>query len=125
MRVEGQFGWFTVNGTRYEHDIIIHADGSVTGRSCGCSPSTRGQLSEVYLGDYFHAPLTEGELGFLQEERPEVVVIGAGYRGMMPLTPRAKAILAEYEHKVLSTPGAIEHLGTEARSFVAVLHSTC
>ena len=82
MRVEGQFGWFMVNGTRYEHDIIIHTDGSVTGRGCGCSPSTRGQLSEAYFGDYFHAPLTEGELGFLQEERPEVVVIGAGFRGM-------------------------------------------
>lgn len=54
-----------------------------------------------------------------------MVVIGAGFRGMMPLTPRAKAILAEHEHKGLSTLGAIDHLGKEARSLVAILHSTC
>ncbi len=125
IRIDGQHGWFMVNGTKYEHDIIIHVDGSVTGRNCGCSPAMRAQLSQTYIRDYFHAPLTECELDFLKDEMPEVVIIGAGFRSMLPLTPKAKEILAMYEHKVLSTPMAIELIGTERRRFVAILHSTC
>lgn len=125
MRIEGQHGWLMVNGTRYEHDIIIHADGSVTGRNCGCSPALRAQLPQDYLSDYFHVPLTEHELEFLRDEMPEIVIIGAGFRGMLPLTPKAKDILAGYDHKIMPTPKAIEYLGTEGRRFVAILHSTC
>ena len=75
-QVDGQHGWLKVNGIRYEHDIIIHSDGLVTGRNCGCSPVLRAQLSSVYKADYFHSPLTEFELDFLKEEQPEVVIIG-------------------------------------------------
>ncbi|MDW5561861.1 MAG: MTH938/NDUFAF3 family protein [Methanomassiliicoccus sp.] len=124
-RIEGQHGWLMVDGTRYEHDIVIHIDGAISERNCGCSPELRSQLSNVYLKDFFHAPLTEWELDFLQDERPEVVIIGAGFKGMLPLTPKAKDILARYEHRVLSTPQAIEVLNAEGRRFVAILHSTC
>jgi hypothetical protein len=114
-----------VNGTRFEHDIIIHTDGSITERNCGCSPSLRTQLRQTYTKEYFHAPLAEWELDFLEEERPEVIFIGAGFRGMLPITPKAKDILANYEHKVLMTPKAIELVSNETRRFVAILHSTC
>lgn len=123
--VEGQHGWLMVNGTRYEHDIIIHADGSVSERNCGCSPALREKMDKTYLNDYFHVPLAEWELEFLDVERPEVVIIGAGFRGMLPITPRAREILAKYEHKVVPTQRAIELLGTEKRRLVAILHSTC
>lgn len=123
--IQGHHGLLIVNGTRYEHDIIIHADGGVTSRNCGCSPALREQLDKTYLDDYFHVPLAEWELEFLQEERPEVVIVGAGFRSMLPITPRAKEMLARYEHKVLSTPDAIESVRKETRRFVAILHSTC
>ncbi len=114
-----------VNGQKYEHDVIIHVDGSVTSRNCGCSPALRAQLSSFYKDDYFHAPLAEWELDFLQKERPEVVIVGAGFKCMLPLTPRAKAILANYEHHVLSTQKAMELMGNEERRFVAILHLSC
>jgi hypothetical protein len=123
--IQGQHGWLMVNGIRYEHDIIIHADGSVTERNCGCSPALREKMNTTYLKDYFHAPLAEWELDFLDEERPEIVIIGAGFKGMLPITPRAKEILARYEHKVVPTQRAIELLAGENRRFVAILHSTC
>lgn len=124
-KIDGQHGWLMVNGTRYDHDIIIHADGSVTARNCGCSPDLRAKLEKTYLNDYFHVPLAEWELEFLLEERPEIVIVGAGFRGMLPITPKAKEILARYEHKILSTPRAIELLVSEGRRYVAILHSTC
>ena len=123
--VEGQHGWLAVNGTRYEHDIIIHADGRVTERNCGCSPALREKMDKTYLNDYFHVPLAEWELDFLDEEKPDIVIIGAGFKGMLPITPRAKEVLARFEHKVAPTQRAIELLGTEKRRFVAILHSTC
>jgi hypothetical protein len=109
----------------YEHDVIIHADGRVTSRNCGCSPALRAQLDQTYLGDYFHAPLAEWEIDFLEEEKPEVVIVGAGFRCMLPLTPRAKEALAKYEHKVVSTQRAMELVSNEGRRFVAILHLSC
>ncbi len=124
-QVDGQHGWLQVNGIRYEHDIIIHSDGLVTGRNCGCSPVLRAQLSSVYKADYFHSPLTEFELDFLKEEQPEVVIIGSGFLCMMPITPLAKAVLADYEHYVLSTQMAIDRINKEDRKVVAILHLSC
>ena len=117
--IEGQHGWLRINGRRHAHDVIIHADGHVTGRNCGCSPTLRAQLDQTYINDYFHAPLTERELDFLQEERLEVVIVGAGFMCMLPLTPRAKEILTKYEHHVVSTQNAMELISNEGRRFVA------
>lgn len=125
VRVYGHHGLLTVNGTTYDHDVVIHTDGGVTSRNCGCSPEKRGQMCQTYSQDYFHAPLAEWELDMLSEEKPEVIIIGAGFRSMMPITPKAKAILAGYEVKVVSTPRAMELVNSETRRFVAILHSTC
>ena len=124
-QINGQHGWLQVNGIRYEHDIIIHSDGLVTERNCGCSPVLRAQLSSSYKADYFHSPLTEFELDLLKEEEPEVVIIGSGFLSMMPITPLAKAVLADHEHYVLSTQMAMDRNNKECRKFVAILHLSC
>ncbi len=124
-RIDGFFGSLTVNGLKYGHDIIIHADGSVTDRYHGSPPEKRTRLNQVYATDYFHIPLAEWELEFLEAERPEVIIIGAGFKSMMPITPRAKQVLASYEVKIVPTPRAIELANAETRRYVAILHSTC
>lgn len=125
IRVEGYHGLLKVGGVHYRHDIFIHTDGSVSDRNCGCSPSLREQLPASYRNEYIHTPLAEYELGFLQDERPEVVIVGAGFLGMMPVTPKAREILAGYEHQVLITPEAMKLINEEHRKFVAILHITC
>lgn len=124
-RIAGFFGSLTVNGSKYGHDIIIHADGSVTDRYHSSPPEKRTKLNQVYATDYFHIPLAEWELDFLETERPEVIIIGAGFKSMMPITPRAKQILANYEVKIVPTPRAIDLVNAETRRYVAILHSTC
>lgn len=116
-RVEGEFGWVSVGEARFSKDVIIHVDGSVTERQT--------KLSSGYRGEYFHLPLSEMELDFLETEKPEVIIIGAGHKAMMTLTPRAKEILAKYEVVELPTPRAQEQVNREQRRFVAIIHVTC
>jgi len=116
-RVEGEFGWVSIDDTKYSKDVIIHVDGRVTERQTG--------LSAGYRGEYFHLPLSEKELGFLEVEKPEVVIIGAGHKAMMTLTPRARDILARYDFIELSTPRAQEQINIEQRRFVAIIHINC
>jgi len=115
--VDSQFGWASVGDKKFSKDIIIHVDRQVTER--------RTELSRVYMNDFFHVPLSENELGFLAEEKPEVVIIGAGFKGMMLLTPKAKETLKDYEHMVLTTPAALDKINKEGRRYVAIIHVTC
>jgi hypothetical protein len=124
-QIEGQFGWLRVDGRKYESDVIIHADGQVTERNCGCSPALRAQLSPTYVNDYFHTPLAEWELDFLEREAPEVVIVGAGFKSMLPITPKAREVLSNYELRVRSTQEAIALVNGEERRFVAILHLSC
>jgi hypothetical protein len=73
-------------------------------------PGLEGQLEQSEVDDYFHTLLTEWEIDFLQEERPEVVIVRAGFRCILPLTPRAKEVLMKYKHLMLSTLRAMEHI---------------
>ncbi len=115
--IEGNHGSITLNGVKYLKDIIIHSDGSVSER--------RTELSLPYRAEYFHIPLSEEELDFLEEEKPEVVIVGAGFKAMMLATPRAKEILGRYESKVVSTQKAMEIINGTKSKFVAILHLTC
>jgi hypothetical protein len=111
------FGWIEVGGTRYDHDIVIHTDGSVTKR--------KKKVSKPFAEEYGHTPLSAGELAFLEEERPEVVYIGTGQYGDLPLTPDAAALLEAYAPVVLPTPDLIAVIKQERRKYAAVLHVTC
>ena len=117
IKVDGFYRWMTVNDVRYETDIIIHTDGTVTERD--------ETTSLDFKGDYFHVPLSERELNFLSEERPEKVIIGSGFKGMLPLTPNAKEILREYGYVTRITPDAIDLVNAEKSKFVAIMHIRC
>lgn len=111
------FGWIEVGGVRYDHDIVIHTDGSVTKR--------KKKESKGLKGDYGHTPLSENELGFLAKEKPATVYIGTGQYGSLPLTPGAREVLSPYAPVIMPTGEILSLLAREERSFVAVLHVTC
>jgi hypothetical protein len=111
------FGWIEVGGTRYEHDIVIHRDRSVTKRE--------KKRSKPFKKEYGHTPLTADELGFLADERPEVVYIGTGQYGDLPIAPDARTVLSGYTERVAPTPEILEEMTVESRVFSAVLHVTC
>ena len=111
------FGWIKIRGTTYEHDIIIHTDGSITKR--------KKKLSKGLKENYGHTPLSEIELEFLAGEKPEVIYIGTGQSGSLPLTTEAKKLLSHYTIVMKPTPALLEELTDEKGHFVAIIHVTC
>ena len=84
--MKSEFGWIEINKIRYDYDVIIHGDGSVTKRS--------KKKSKDLKSTYGHTPLSEYELDFLKKEQPEKVFIGTGQYGDLPLTPNAENVSA-------------------------------
>jgi hypothetical protein len=111
------FGWIEIGDQVYEHDIIIHADGSITKR--------KKRLSKVLKDQYEHTPLSAEELGFLMDEQPVQVFIGTGQYGSLPITQDAKILLSRYQLVALPTPEILQKMKRSAGSYVAILHVTC
>jgi len=111
------FGWIEYDGVRYDHDIVIHSDRSITKR--------KKKLSKKRKEEFGHTPLSGEELADLLRERPEVVYIGTGQYGDLPLTRDAVTLLAPFATIVKPTPDILFLLEAEQRKFAAVLHVTC
>jgi hypothetical protein len=117
LSVKSEFGWIKVNGDKYEKDIVIHSDGSITKRE--------KKKSRDLKPDYGHTPLSERELEFLPQERFDALYVGTGHDGALPITPKALEILKKHDAKILPTPEVIEKIEAEQRPFVAMIHVTC
>ena len=115
--MKSAFGWIEIDNVRYDHDVIIHQDGRITKRSKKKSK----ELKKVYG----HTPLSDHELEFLDREKPEIVYIGTGQYGDLPITPEAKTVLSQFETVIRPTPDIPGMLKKEQRSFTAIIHVTC
>jgi hypothetical protein len=111
------FGWIEIDNVRYDHDVIIHQNGSITRRS--------KKKSKELKSTYGHTPLSDHELDFLEKEKPEIVYIGTGQYGDLPVTPEAKIVLSRFETVIRPTPDMLDTLEKENRPFVAIIHVTC
>lgn len=117
MAVKTRYGWAEIDGIRYDHDIIIHADRNVTKRS--------RKEAKKYKKKFGHTPLIVKELAFVAEEDPAPVFIGTGQCGGLPVTGEAKELLEPYTPDIRTTPEIFELIAEETRLFVAVLHVNC
>jgi hypothetical protein len=115
--MKSEFGWIEIDKVRYDHDVIIHRDGSVTKRS--------KKRSKELKSTYGHTPLSDHELDVLGKEKPEIVYIGTGQYGDLPITPEAETVLSRFETVIRPTPEILDMLKKEQRSFVAIIHVTC
>ena len=115
--MKSEFGWIEIDQVRYDHDVIIHRDGSVTKRS--------KKKSKELKSTYGHTPLSDQELEVLKKEKPEIVYIGTGQYGDLPITPEAEKELSRFETVIRPTPEILDMLKKEHRSFIAIIHVTC
>jgi len=115
--MKSAFGWIEIKNIRYDHDVIIHKDGTITKRS--------KKKSKELKNVYGHTPLSDHELEFLDREKPELVYIGTGQYGDLPITPEAKTVLSRFETVIRPTPDILGMLKKEHRSFIAIIHVTC
>jgi hypothetical protein len=117
ISVKSEFGWIKVNGDKYEKDVVIHSDGSVTKRE--------KKKSKDLKPDYGHTPLSERELEFLPQEQFDALYVGTGHDAALPITPQALEILKKYDAIILPTPEVIGKIVQERKRFVALIHVTC
>ena len=115
--MKSEFGWIEIDKVRYENDVIIHRDGSVTKRS--------KKRSKELKDAYGHTPLSDHELEVIKKEKTQTVYIGTGQYGDLPITPEARMVLSQFETVILPTPEILDILKKERRSFVAIIHVTC
>jgi hypothetical protein len=117
MSLKAKFGWIKVDGKKYEKDIIIHSDGSITKRE--------KKKSKELKPLYGHTPLSERELCFLGQEKFDILYVGTGHEKALPITPEAIEILKKHKAVIDSTPEIINKIENENGKFVAIIHVTC
>jgi hypothetical protein len=111
------FGWIEIGGHRYDHDIIIHTDGTVSKR--------KKKLSKPLKAEFGHTPLSLEELPLVKEEQPEIIYIGTGQYGDLPLTREAEKLLESFHTVLLPTPDILPEIERERKKYLAILHVTC
>ena len=111
------FGFVEIDGVTYTHDIVIHTDGTISKRE--------KRKSKGLKGEYGHTPLSPMELDFIAPENPQVIYIGTGQYGSLPITSDAEELLEKYKTVIETTPMVISKLSGERHRYVAILHVTC
>ena len=114
---ETKFGSITVEGTRFEHDIIIGLDGKIKKR--------KKKLSKAIYGTS-HV-ISRDEASHVYEPGANRLIIGSGQQGMVRLSDEA----ADYFQKqqcgatLLPTPQAIKAWNEAAGDTIGLFHVTC
>ena len=112
-----KFGSITVDGEKYDYDIMIGLDKKVEKR--------RKKLSKEVFGTSHTISLAEAE--FVYKEGAEAIIIGSGQSGMVELSDEADAFFKQNMCKVelLPTPEAIECWNKAKGKVIGLFHVTC
>ena len=112
-----QFGWISVDGKDYSHDVYILADGSVKKRK-------KSPAKQVHGGSHQIGPQ---ELKKVCKKRPKVLFIGTGQSGVATLTEDGKKFLAKRKiaWEALPTAKAAKAYNNSKDRKAALIHVTC
>lgn len=107
------FGWISVDNIRYNHDIIIFADGKIKNRY------------EGFKGDSHSLSKEEAEK--LIAGMAETIVVGTGQSGVLSIPEETKEFLAQKKIKLMAeeTPKAIKTFNALTGKKSALFHTTC
>jgi hypothetical protein len=113
------FGSITVDGTVFEHDIIIRPNGRVKRR--------KKKLSKAVYGTSHTISLDEATYVCRQGPDARRLIIGTGQHGNVELSPEAAAYVKEraWDVVLLPTPTAIEAWNGAGGGTLGLFHVTC
>ena len=111
------FGSITIDGQRYDHDVLIRLDGTIKKR--------KKKLSKKFYGTSHKISAAEAE--FIYEEGSQTLIIGTGQYDRVRLSAEAQeyfdgrglAVLA------LATPEAIGRWNEVQGDAIGLFHVTC
>jgi hypothetical protein len=111
------FGAITIDGTTYQHDVVVRLSGEVVKR--------KKKLSKKFYGTS-HV-LSKDEAKYLFEKGCDQVVIGSGQMGNVHLSPEAEAYFERKGCEVLlrPTPEAIQMFNRSHARRIGLFHVTC
>ena len=112
-----KFGEITVDGTTYDHDIVIRLDGEVKKRKKKLSKEVYGTSHTISIAEAEH----------IYQDGAQCVLIGSGQEGMVALSPEAQDFFEQKNCRVelQPTPEAIKTWNHMEGSAVALFHVTC
>jgi hypothetical protein len=120
MKIDStEFGSITVDGTTYQHDILIQLSGEVVKR--------KKKLSKKHYGTSHIISLDEAK--FVYEKGCDTLVLGTGQFGNVRLSPEAAEFFEHHDCRVIlmPTPNAIEAYNktTSKARAIGLFHVTC
>ena len=112
-----KFGSITVDGKRYDHDLLIRLNGNVEKR--------KKKLSKEIFGTSHIISLAEAE--YVYEDGAEQLILGGGQRGMVRLSDEAAAFFQQRHCSVLiqPTPEAMQAWNEAKGAVIGLFHITC
>jgi hypothetical protein len=120
MKIDStKFGSITINGQFFPYDVYILPTGKIEKRNKKESPRING-----------HRSLGIKELEYLLSYHPEILFIGMGQSGVLPIQKEAEKMLEECSCQVIQdlTPKLLSHFnqifGGE-KKVVGIFHTTC
>jgi hypothetical protein len=114
---ETQFGNITVDGTMYDHDVIIRLSGNVEKRKKKLSKEKYG-TSHV---------ISKDEAKFVFEDGCEILIVGTGQEDNVRLSPEATDYFKKKGCKIMlqPTPVAIQSFNDSRERKIGLMHVTC
>jgi len=111
------FGYITIEGKTYEHDIIIRLNGEVEKR--------KKKLSKKYY-DTSHI-ISDEEAKHIYEAGAENLIIGSGQTGMVRFSDEAAEFFKKKNCSVeiMPTTIAAQNWNEKEGSFIGLFHITC
>jgi hypothetical protein len=111
------FGWLTIEGERYEHDVLIRMGGKVKRRKKKLSKRVYGTSHTISLDEARH----------VFEEGATRLIVGSGQYGQVHLSREAEDYFHEHGCSVqlLPTPEALEVWNQARGDVIGLFHVTC
>jgi hypothetical protein len=111
------FGSITIEGTTFEHDVVIKLNGQVEKR--------KKKLSKAVYGTSHLLSLAEAKHVF--EPEAKRLLIGTGQQGNVRLSEEAAEYFKRkpYQVDLLPTPEAISAWNKAAEPLIGLFHVTC
>jgi hypothetical protein len=112
-----KFGSITIDGERYERDVLIRLDGRVKKRKKKLSKAVHGTSHLLSLDEAKH----------VYEKGAERLIVGAGQSGLLRLSEDAASYFQGKgcRVKLLPTPQAIEAWNKAEGAVIGLFHVTC
>ncbi len=123
MQIFSDFGWIEVDSKHLEEDIVVDYEGNIFERPKYLSRSKKKL--------YGHTPLTLEEFREIIKHIKDfdVVIIGTGYQGAMPVEEELLKFLRDINKKfvIVDTPKAIDEFLSRKNKekVIAIFHITC